>query len=181
MQGEAFRIAENWWIDVLPYMNNNPIVYGEVGVYHGHNLVSVEKRFARHPQSILYAIDPWMDYEEYPEFKGKQEINYQYTLYNIKYANIENKVRVIRKKSEDALPEFNDNFFDILYIDGSHVYEYVVKDCLLSMPKVKSGGYLIIDDTNHPPIIKAVDEVIGSSKDFKLIKDKADQRIYQKL
>ena len=181
MQGEAYRLAESWWNQDLPFMNDRPIVYGEIGVYHGHNLVSAEKAFAHHPQSILYAIDPWMDYDEYPEYKGKQQTNYEYAMNNIKYAKIESKVRVIRKKSEEALLEFSDNYFDILYIDGSHVYEYVVKDCELSKSKVKRGGYLIIDDTNHPPIIKAVDEVIGASNEYVLVKDKTDQRIYRRV
>ena len=54
MQGEAYRLAETWWNQDLPFMNDRAIVYGEVGVYHGHNLVSAEKAFAHHPQSILY-------------------------------------------------------------------------------------------------------------------------------
>jgi len=181
MEGEAYRLAETWWNNVLPNLNDFPIVYGEIGVYHGHNLVSAEKTIAKHSQSKLYAIDPWMDYEEYPEYKGKQDIHYNYTIFNIRKMNIDSKVTIIRKKSEDALPEFSDEFFDVLYIDGSHVYEYVVKDCIMSIPKVKHGGFLIIDDTNYPPVIKAADEILGTSKELVLVKNLIDQRIYRRI
>lgn len=181
LEGVTNRQAEDWWTGAIPDFNDRPIVYGEVGVFCGHNLISVEKRFANHPDSKLYAIDPWMDYEEYPEMRGDQDKHYIYFSNNIKKTNIESKVITLRKKSEEALLEFDDNFFDILYIDGSHEYEYVVKDCKLSILKTKVSGYIIVDDTNYPPIIRAVDEILGTASNVKLVKNSVDQRIYQKI
>lgn len=36
--------------------------------------------------------------------------------------------------------------FDIIYIDGGHDYEVVLADILFYGPRVKVGGYLVIDD-----------------------------------
>ena len=33
-----------------------------------------------------------------------------------------------------------------MYIDGNHTYEFVKKDLLCYIPKVKPGGYIICDD-----------------------------------
>uniref|UniRef100_A0A6C0D889 Methyltransferase n=1 Tax=viral metagenome TaxID=1070528 RepID=A0A6C0D889_9ZZZZ len=181
LEGITNRQAENWWVGIIPYSNDRPIIYGEIGVFCGHNLISVEQAFANHPESKLYAMDPWADYDGYPENIGKQELHYSYFCNNIKKRNIQHKVVILRNKSQESLLTIEDNFFDILYIDGSHEYEYVVKDCELSILKTKVGGYIIIDDTNYPPVINAVDEVLGKASNIRLVKDSVDQRTYQKI
>jgi len=182
MLGIKYRLAEQFWLDIIPCTNDTPIKYGEVGVCNGHNIISVEKHYANHPESKLYAIDPWMDYDEYKEYKGEQDNNYNNCIHNINKTNIQSKVIICREKSEDALPKFEDNFFDIMYIDGSHEYEYVVKDCILSLPKVKSGGYIIFDDMQYGPIKRACDDIFGKSNEVILVKEIVDhQRIYRKL
>jgi hypothetical protein len=185
MLGICYRLAEQFWLDYIPSTNDRPIKYCEIGVCNGFNIVSVEKYYAKHPDSKLYAIDPWEDYNEYPQYKGEQEQNYYNYLHNINLCNIQSKVITIRNKSENALPKFEVNFFDIMYIDGSHEYEFVKKDCILSLPKVKSGGYIIFDDvgiSENDLIRKAIDEIFGNSKEVELIKDiREHQRIYRKL
>jgi predicted O-methyltransferase YrrM len=44
------------------------------------------------------------------------------------------------------VPQLQDNFFDIIYIDGNHEPEYVLEDAVLSFRKLKVGGILIFDD-----------------------------------
>ena len=39
-----------------------------------------------------------------------------------------------------------DNFFDIIYIDGNHEPEYVLEDAVLSFRKLKNNGIMIFDD-----------------------------------
>ena len=42
--------------------------------------------------------------------------------------------------------KLNDDFFDIIYIDGNHEPEYVLEDAVLSFRKLKKGGIMIFDD-----------------------------------
>jgi len=180
MQGDRLRCAEEWWVDVLPNMSNTPINYVEIGVFCGHNFCSVANTFARHPESKLYAIDPWANYEAYNETYTQDE-NYKAFCHNIEYNNIQNKVIECRGFSENIMPTFPDEFFDIIYIDGSHLYEYVVKDCENALKKIKKNGYIIVDDTSHPPVINGCDHVFENSENkIRMIKNKVDQRYYQK-
>jgi hypothetical protein len=44
--------------------------------------------------------------------------------------------------SEEVLKQFEDRYFDWVYIDGNHYYDFVRKDLELAYLKVKSGGYI---------------------------------------
>ena len=44
-------------------------------------------------------------------------------------------------RGEEAAEKFEDESFDLVYIDASHWYKDVVKDIELWLPKVKKGGY----------------------------------------
>lgn len=55
-------------------------------------------------------------------------------------------VRVHRGYSDDVLARFPDGYFDWVYIDGNHLYEYVMKDLELATRKTKAGGLITGDD-----------------------------------
>ncbi len=63
---------------------------------------------------------------------------------------------------------FKDNYFDWIYVDGDHSYEFVKKDLELFFPKVKSGGYITGDDyVWWGPFLgfgvkKAIDQFLGA-------------------
>ena len=146
-QGELYRTCKNWFNDIpLGDYINRPINYLEVGVYYGGNVVSVCQVYARHPQSKVYAIDVWQDYDEYTEYKGKQQSIYEGFLNNIELAGCADKVVVKKGFSHTEIPKLEDDFFDIVYIDANHKPEYVLEDCVLAFRKLKVGGYMVLDD-----------------------------------
>lgn len=147
-EGTSFRLSENWNTIIPIDLQNKPIKYLEVGAYHGANVISVAESYGLHPESKLYCIDPWINYDEYPEYKeeGKQEDNFNIFTKNIKNNNLENKVITLRGFSSDEIPKLEDNLFDIIFIDGNHEPEYVLEDAVLSFPKLKVGGYMVFDD-----------------------------------
>ncbi len=51
-----------------------------------------------------------------------------------------------RETSEKAAAQFEDDFFDWVYVDGNHLYEFVKRDLEVYLPKVKRGGLVICDD-----------------------------------
>ena len=56
------------------------------------------------------------------------------------------KIIINRGYSNKEIPKFDDNFFDIIYIDGNHETVYVLEDAVLSFRKLKKNGIMIFDD-----------------------------------
>jgi hypothetical protein len=133
------------WKGIVPE-KDGPINYLEIGVFTGEHIVNMSKSYCKHPDSKIYCVDPWIDYDEYSEYKGKIGKIYDQFVENMNKANLWNKIDVRRDFSHNVIPKFEDNFFDIVFIDGNHETEFVYKDGVMSFPKVKSGGTMIFDD-----------------------------------
>jgi predicted O-methyltransferase YrrM len=146
IEGGQFLTAD-FWTEYIP-STTQPIKYLEIGVHSGVNVISVEKIYGKHPGSRLYCIDPWEDYEDYPEYKGEQQSTYSRFLRHMVSFKLQDKLMLHRGFSHEVVPQFKDNFFDIIYVDGNHEPEYALEDAVLSFRKLKVGGYLIFDDYN---------------------------------
>jgi len=55
------------------------------------------------------------------------------------------EVTVLRNKTE-VLSNFENNFFDMIYIDADHSYNGVLHDLKLSYEKIKDGGFIMGHD-----------------------------------
>lgn len=106
--------------------------------------------------SALYLIDPW-NHEEDELYSnswygglssGQKELDDRFESVCRRFADEVGKeiVFVHRKNSKDALEEFQPNYLDWVYIDGNHLYDYVMQDLKLSFDKVKHGGMICGDD-----------------------------------
>jgi SAM-dependent methyltransferase len=146
--GTTYRTASNWFnIINLDNYKDIPINYLEIGAFHGANVLSVGNSYGLHPNSKIYCIDPWLDYEEYPEYKNQQDNNYNIFINNItNNPIIKDKIIINRGYSNIEVPKFEDNLFDIIYIDGNHEPEFVLEDAVLSFRKLKTNGIMIFDD-----------------------------------
>ena len=147
--GTQYRLANNWYpaINVNEF-KNRPIRYLEIGTFHGANLFSVAESYGAHPDSVLHCIDPCENYNDYPEYKNEQPTNYNIFMNNLNNSSDANKrkITVHRGFSNQEVPKFEDEYFDIIYIDGNHEPEYVLEDAVLSFRKLKKNGYMIFDD-----------------------------------
>jgi len=54
----------------------------------------------------------------------------------------QNKVKIKRQRSTKALKEFENNYFDWIYIDTTHSYKQTKKELEKASKKVKEGGYI---------------------------------------
>jgi predicted O-methyltransferase YrrM len=132
-------------LDVNDY-STRPIRYLEIGAFYGANLLSVAETFCAHPDSRMWCIDPWEDYEDYPEYKNQPSaIRGIYGSF-LENPEVNDKVTVKRGYSNIQLLSFEDGYFDIIYIDGNHEPEYVLEDAVLSFRKLKVGGVMIFGD-----------------------------------
>ena len=95
-EGEKFRLA-NHWFNILSVDNysNKPINYLEIGSYYGANIISVANSYGLHEESKLFCIDPYQDYDDYPEYKNKQDTIYSSFLKNIE--SYKNKMVLLKR------------------------------------------------------------------------------------
>ena len=108
--------------------------------------MSVAKTYCVHSDCKLHCIDPWVDYDEYPEYKNEQSSIYEAFMINLQSSGIKDKITVHRGYSNTEINKLEDDFFDIIYIDGNHEPEYVLEDAVLSFRKLKKDGIMIFDD-----------------------------------
>jgi predicted O-methyltransferase YrrM len=146
-KGTQYRLANNWYniINLNDY-KDKPINYLEIGAFYGANIISVAMTYGLHKESKLYCIDPWEDYNEYVEYKNEQPQIYDTFIENIKNSGFQDKIIINRGYSNKEIYKFDDEFFDIIYIDGNHEPEYVLEDAVSSFRKLKVNGIMIFDD-----------------------------------
>ena len=90
------------------------------------------------------------------------DLNNQYEILKNKYRDFDN-VHIHKGNSVDILKKFEDEYFDIIYIDGDHSYEGVTKDLELSRNKIKNAGYICGHDytiDKFPGVVRAVNEFV---------------------
>jgi predicted O-methyltransferase YrrM len=185
-EGIAYHLADNWFeiIDLAKYINR-PIHYLEIGTFYGANVLSVEISYCAHPESKLYCIDPWEDYSEYSEYKNEQPTIYETFLRNIENSGKKDKINIYRDYSHKKVGTFEDDFFDMIYIDGNHEPEYVLEDAVLSFRKLQKGGIMIFDDYGWggPDLTqRGIDAFYnGYHKRIKFIGIKNNQVFFEKL
>lgn len=146
------------WSTFIP-IRNTQINYLEIGVSDGGNAIHIANSYCKHPDSKIYCVDPWMDYDEYPEYKGLQEQGWRTFNKNIQKSGSLSKFIVKRGLSGDIVPTFDNEFFDLIFVDGNHETEYVYVDGKMAFDKVKSGGHIVFDDYHPewPQTMKGID------------------------
>lgn len=107
----------------------------------------------------IHCIDPFNGDEEandvfienWDNVKEEFEVNTRYF----------NNITLHQGFSYDLVKNFEDNYFDFIYIDGNHDYENVKRDIELYLPKTKHliGGHDY--QKEWPGVVKAVTEVFG--------------------
>ena len=98
---------------------------------------------------ILFLVDPWITYDNYDDANNskQEEQDDRYSSVCEKFKDV-NEVKIKRLKSESFLSSFENEFFDLIYIDGDHRFTGVLSDLILSSVRVKKGGYIVVDDVH---------------------------------
>ena len=144
---------------ILPMVKNgSKIKIAEIGVYQGRG-TSIWN-------TILINDGVEYEYRAIDHFEGSAEHNksinyYERTLNNL--SPILENVTIIKNDSVLESKNYDNEYFDIVYIDASHEYEYVIEDIKHWLPKVKKGGIICGDD--YTPawsgVMRAVNEFFG--------------------
>ena len=145
-KGNVFRLSYSWQI-IIP-ITNEPIKIMEIGTYHGANICSYMKTYTHHNETQIHSVYPYIDYNGYNEYMSKQPSNYSIFLNNIsKLDPIDlNNIYIHCGLSEDIVPLFPNDSFDIICIDGNHDKKYALEDAVLCFKKLKLDGWMNFDD-----------------------------------
>jgi predicted O-methyltransferase YrrM len=112
---------------------------------------------------LVWAVDMWAEKDPFPN----AELAYNMFLTNLADQISIAKLAIIRMSTDDAYekyfkPNFGFPYFDMVFIDANHTYEYVKRDILNYQTLLRPGGLLCGHDLNHEGVAKAVDEIFGA-------------------
>lgn len=136
----------------------------EVGVRKGDNF----RHMLQPCVTEAIAVDIWQDTGNPSEndlgfTQGQLERQYQKFIKDFKG---DDRVKAIRKYSHIAAKEFEDEYFDFVYLDADHSYEGLLRDLRAWWPKVKNGGilgghdYIVRETPVKYGVIEAVTEFL---------------------
>ena len=114
----------------------------------------------------IFAIDTFegnsKDFTEGVQFTGSNF--YKEFIYNINTVRAASRVRPLVGLSSQIGLTWNKQI-DLLFVDGSHIYEYVKKDFELFFPWVKPGGLVLFHDVDpaFPGVKKAWNTLVKNN------------------
>jgi len=132
----------------------------EVGSYEGGSALMFSHAIAKHCEhgGEVMCVDPWLPYLPEEDVVSNETCGrmqealktgevFKRFCENITFSDPRAKIRFQLGTLPTVLPTLGpDEQFDLIYIDGSHVYQDVRKDILISKPLLKVGGIMCGDD-----------------------------------
>ena len=152
---------KKYFLEAIEYFNKNyeKVQIGqqvrvlEIGTYAGISLINIIKLI---PNSIGYGLDKWSNYIEGDDANNKVEIldnmnelGVESSFYkNIRVEGLEDRIKGIKGDSYEVLFQMikEEQQFDFIYVDGSHLLLDCYTDIILSWKLLAKGGLLAIDD-----------------------------------
>lgn len=141
---ELYKLAQS--------LKNNGLILCEIGSWLGRSSYVLAKAIENRKKSYLYCIDPFdgtgdaisgMLYEQEVALSNNSLLE-KFNA-NMKKLGVSDVIKVIQGYSYDAIKKFNKPI-DLLFIDGNHDYESVLKDYSEWSPLIKKGGYIVFHD-----------------------------------
>ncbi|MEI6071059.1 MAG: class I SAM-dependent methyltransferase [Verrucomicrobiae bacterium] len=132
----------------------------EIGIAFGASAVLfslLHKAHSSHPEGAHQGIDPF----QISDFDGC-------AVKFLKDHGLESIFRFHYKPSGEVLPTLltNGNRFQLIYVDGSHLFEDVFVDFFYSHRLLEPGGIIAFDDTQDPHVLKVVRFIRNNYSEF---------------
>ena len=143
------------------YFRSN-IKIAEIGVFKGAH---AKQLLDDMPDAQVYLIDAYdIRYSTFQPYGGG-EFNPMEFIEAVTelIAPYGDRAKLLVQESIVAAHQFDDDYFDFVYIDAQHEYYHVKKDIAAWWPKVKKGGTLGGHDAGTPGVTHAIREFFPDS------------------
>jgi predicted O-methyltransferase YrrM len=133
----------------------------ELGVFSGHSTITMLNLCNN--LKTLYCIDSYQSYTDYytENFHVDQyesQIIKNLALKKINACDDKGVVTFYEEDSNRALNRFQDGELDFIFLDAHLNAEHIRNDLEKWYPKVRSGGLVMIHDTNYPTVKEEIME-----------------------
>lgn len=155
-------------------------VWVDIGTFAGASILSPATVFKFFDMGTVIAIDPWNKLEAIRNFDpiaDKQNLEWwsklDLELIHRSYLRLLNQQQLekycitLKMTSEKAASQIS--LIDVLHIDGNHGEFSTYSDVKLYLPKVRSGGYIILNDTLWEQIQPSVEYLLTACEVVDLI------------
>ncbi|TMK60294.1 MAG: class I SAM-dependent methyltransferase [Actinobacteria bacterium] len=147
----------------------------EIGVYRGRLLLPLAMTMASLGRGEAVGIDPYsaaaavqtddhnrgLDLVEWPRSVDWDAL-YEETWARIEHWGLADCCRLLRARSADVAAAFDVSSVDLLHVDGNHDRDAVARDVELFLPKVRPGGFVVLDDASWQSVRPTCDSLRAS-------------------
>jgi predicted O-methyltransferase YrrM len=138
----------------------------EVGTWRGRSLLSILFLLKKLNYQKICSVDTFMGAPSEISTSQKDAVEediYLQFLNNLTSFGYGDMVSTYKMESVKASNLFEDNYFDVIFIDADHVYEAVKQDISVWLPKIKTGGVLCGHDWTWESVQAALNDTLPSS------------------
>ena len=153
-RGETRLIWKNTYDWTTNFFNEHPDlkVGAEIGIAGGQHIKALMENTNIQK---MYGVDPFItdSWDMHSFFSVDEDYGGFDGLYGeVKelLAQFGDRVELVRKKSTEAAPDFEDESLDFVFIDAIHDYENCFNDIAHWHHRVRKGGYVMGHDWEHP-------------------------------
>jgi predicted O-methyltransferase YrrM len=160
MSEEGFNFTNRWfeqtaqpiWDQLIPGLKPTKIL--EIGSFEGASACYLIEKCASSAPLEIHCVDTWEGGTEHKASGTNMHDVERRFLDNTRLAceRAAHSVKLVTHKGLSSISlaaiqnERFFNYFDLIYIDGSHKAPDVLSDAVLSFPLLKLGGTMIFDD-----------------------------------
>ena len=131
------------------FVGQSNLNFLEIGSFEGRSSCYFFENFIENSTgSTLTCVDTWegsMEHEE--SLKENVWDNFNFNVRDFD----KSKLLIKRGMSKDVLKTMQENYYDFIYVDGSHTTKDVLRDAVMSYDLLKVGGVMTFDDYGWNP------------------------------
>jgi predicted O-methyltransferase YrrM len=136
------------WAKWLEHLKGKPARGLEVGCFDGRATLWFLENILTHPASRMYVVDTFEGGEDH-QAAGINCVGLR-ARFEANLAAHTDRLNISQMRSADYLCKIGGEdlreFFDFIYIDGSHIAADVLADSVLAWPLLQPGGVMFWDD-----------------------------------
>jgi len=176
------QFSNDWFTSNIPYWSevfnmfdfySKSINALEIGSWEGMSSLFVLSTL---PKSTLTSVDTWEGADEHQGNSALNSIesNFDRNIQNYRNRSIKFKGTSYKFFSENTVKEY----FDLIYVDGSHHTDDVIVDAIKSFELLKIGGIMIFDDYIWGYYSNPIDNPAGAINSFLRLKKGAFEILF---